>query len=97
MLPAIRSWAPKLKTIALVAAGALLLFGIVGYFAIPAAVRWGVQTVAARELGREVRVESISANPYTLTVTLRGLVVGGTAGESEPLLTVREVEAASTC
>jgi hypothetical protein len=41
----------------------VLPFGVIGYFMIPAAVRWGVQT--ACELGREVRVESVSANPYT--------------------------------
>jgi uncharacterized protein involved in outer membrane biogenesis len=66
------------------------LFGIVGAFAIPAAVRWGLETVASRELGRTIRVEGVSANPYTLRVTLRGLTVDGQPGESAPLLTVRE-------
>src|SRR4029450_6051442 len=93
MPPSLQTWAHKLKPIALIVGGLLLLFGIVGYFATPAAVRWGVETIAARELGREVRVESVSANPYTLAVKLRNLVVAGAPGESEPLLTVRELEA----
>lgn len=85
-------WIPALRKAALGAAIAFLLFGAVGYFAIPKAVRWAVETVASRELGRTVRVESISANPYTLRVTLRGLVVEGGA-EPAPLLTVREIRA----
>ncbi len=72
------------------AASSLALFGIVGALAIPAAARWGLETVASRELGRTVRVEAISANPYTLRVTLKGLTVDGLPGESAPLLTVRE-------
>lgn len=71
-------------------AAAAVLFGVVGYFAIPWAVRWGVETVASRELGRAVHVEKISANPYTLAVTLRGITVDGAKGEAAPLLTARE-------
>src|SRR5512145_1107410 len=82
---------PRWRRIA-VAAGALgAAFGIVGAFAIPAVARWGLETVAARELGRAVRVGSVRANPYTLRVTLKDLAVEGLPGESEPLLTVREV------
>ena len=65
-------------------------FGAIGAFAIPAAARWGLESVASRELGRGVHVEGISANPYTLRVTLKGLTVDGQAGESTPLLTLRE-------
>src|SRR5512139_3020528 len=66
------------------------LFGIVGALAIPAAARWGLETVASRELGRTVRVEAISANPYTLRVRLKGLTIDGLPGETAPLLSVRE-------
>jgi uncharacterized protein involved in outer membrane biogenesis len=68
----------------------VVVFGIVGAFAIPAAARWGLETVASRELGRTVRVEDVSANPYTLRVTLRGVTVEGQPGESTPLLALRE-------
>ena len=69
----------------------VVLFGVVGYFAIPKAVRWGLETVASRELGRTVKVESVSANPFTLRATMRGVVIDGAPGETAPLLSVREV------
>src|SRR5512134_2752993 len=77
------------RTIGISAVGLIALFGIVGYFAIPAAARWGLETVASRELGRAVSVEKISANPFNLRVTLRGLAVAGDQGEP-PLLTIRQ-------
>ena len=82
----------RLRVAAIVILAAIGAFGVVGYFAIPMAARWGLETVAARELGRGVRVESIRANPFTLRVTLRGLVIDGAAGESAPLLSVREAD-----
>jgi uncharacterized protein involved in outer membrane biogenesis len=77
------------RTIGTAAAGVIVLFGVIGYFAIPAAARWGIETVAARELGRAVTVEKISANPFNLRVTFRGIAIAGNAGEP-PLLTVRQ-------
>jgi Domain of Unknown Function (DUF748) len=91
MTPALTPWIPRLRKLAIAAAVVISLFGVVGYFAIPKVVRWGLETVASRELGRAVHVESISANPFTLRVTMRGVVVDGAAGESAPLLSVREV------
>ncbi len=82
---------PRLRVAAITAIVVVLLFGIVGYFAIPKIVRWGVETVATRELGRAVRVQEITANPFNLRVTLRGLEVAGAAGETAPLLTVQEL------
>ena len=75
---------------AIVAVSILALVGVVGYFAIPAAARWGIETVGSREIGRTVRVESISANPYALRVTIKGLTVEGLPGEPAPLLTVQQ-------
>src|SRR5512134_1116139 len=77
------------RTIGIAAAGVIVLFGVVAYFAIPAAARWGIETVASRELGRSVTVDEISANPYSLRVTLTGLAIAGHPGEP-PLLTVRQ-------
>ena len=85
-----RRWIPALRKVAIGATVALLLFGAIGYLAIPKLVRWGVETVASRELGRPVKVESVGANPYTLSITLRGLVVDGAPGDTSPLLTVQE-------
>jgi uncharacterized protein involved in outer membrane biogenesis len=91
MSPQLSRWMPTLRIAAIIAVAAVVLFGTVGYFAIPKIVRWGVETVATRELGRTVRVQEITANPFNLRVTLRGLEVAGAAGETTPLLTVQEL------
>ncbi|HQR57471.1 MAG TPA: hypothetical protein PLW72_15915, partial [Burkholderiaceae bacterium] len=88
---ALGSWIPRLRRAAIALAVLVVLFGVVGYFAIPKAVRWGLETVASRELGRTVKVESVSANPFTLRATMRGVVIDGAPGETAPLLSVREV------
>ncbi|MGE5160028.1 MAG: DUF748 domain-containing protein [Betaproteobacteria bacterium] len=85
------SWlATRWRRIGAVVAILFVAFGVVGVFAIPAGVRWGLETVASRELGRTVRLDDVSANPYTLRVTLKGLTVEGQPGETTPLLTLRE-------
>jgi uncharacterized protein involved in outer membrane biogenesis len=84
------SWVrARWRTIGIAAAGLIVLFGVVGYFAIPAAARWGIETVASRELGRAVSVEKISANPFTLRVTLNDVTIAGQSGEP-PLLKVKQ-------
>jgi uncharacterized protein involved in outer membrane biogenesis len=80
----------RLQLAAIVIASIVVLFGVVGYFAIPTAARWGIENVASRELGRHVHVDSISANPYTLRITINGLTVDGLPGEAAPLLTVQQ-------
>jgi uncharacterized protein involved in outer membrane biogenesis len=85
------SWlTTRWRRVGVVIASLVVVFGIVGAFAIPAAARWGLETVASRELGRTVRVDGVNANPYTLRVTLKGVTVEGQPGESAPLLTLRE-------
>jgi hypothetical protein len=91
MTLALGPWMPRLRKAAIALAVLIILFGVVGYFAIPKAVRWGLETVASRELGRTVRVESVSANPFTLRATMRGVVIEGAPGEDAPLLSVREI------
>ena len=85
------SWfGTRWRRVGVVIAILVVAFGIVGVLAIPAATRWGLETVASRELGRTVRLDDVSANPYTLRVTLKGLTIEGQPGESAPLLTLRE-------
>ena len=85
-----RKLASRWPIAAITVASIVALIGAVGYFAIPAASRWALETVAAREIGRTVRVESISANPYTLRLTINGLTVEGLQGDPAPLLTVQQ-------
>jgi hypothetical protein len=73
---------------------ALFLATVVGlWLGVPAAVRWGLETVAAREIGRPIRVGDIRFNPFTLRLALRDLTVAGGPGESAPMLTLGELHA----
>ncbi len=83
----------KLRRAAIIVVAVVALYGIVGAFAVPAGVRWGLETVATRELGRAVTVEQVRFNPFSLRLTLRGVAVAGAAGEAAPLATVREATA----
>ena len=79
----------RLQISAIVVCLAVVLFGAIGYFAIPAAARWAIEDIGSRELGRAVSVKSISANPYTLQVTVNELSIAGPPGEPA-LLTVQQ-------
>lgn len=73
---------------------ALIAAIIVGlWLGVPAAVRWGVETVASREIGRPMQVGDIRFNPFTLRLAVRELSVGGAAGDPKPLLSVGELHA----
>ncbi len=77
------------------AAALALVLGIAFAVAVPPLARYGLETVASRELGRAITVQSISANPLTLSATLKGLAIAGSAvaGQSDeaPLLTVERL------
>jgi hypothetical protein len=80
----------------LIGAAALALVLVIAFaVAVPPLARYGLETVASRELGRAVTVQSISANPFTLSATLKGLAIAGSAvaGQSDeaPLLTVERL------
>lgn len=79
---------------------ALAAFFVVAVLAIwlgaPPALRWAIETVGARELGRTIRVGDIRANPFTLTAGLDDLVIEGAPGESAPLLSVGAVRASAS-
>ena len=74
---------------ALAAAAAVVLFGIVGWLALPAAARWGIETVGSRELGRTLRAGEIGANPFTLRITVRDLTLAeADAAAPQPFVAV---------
>lgn len=81
----------RLQVAAVASAAIVAVVGFVGYFAIPAAARWGIDTAASRAPARAARVDSIGANPYTLRLTPNGLSVAGLPGEAAPVLTVQRI------
>ncbi len=85
--------ARRIRIVALATAG-VLGAAIVGlWLGVPAAVRWGIETVGSREVGRTLRVNEVRFNPFTLTATLSGLGIAGLPGEKAPLLTIDSLRA----
>jgi len=65
----------RAKTIGIIALVCFIIFSITGFFILPPYVRQIALETLSKELGREVTIESISLNPYTLSATIRGLVI----------------------
>jgi len=81
-------------TIGAAAIAAVVVTLIVGlWLGMPAAARWGIETVVAREIGRPTQIGDIRFNPLTLRLELRDLAVGGAPGEPLPLLTPGQLHA----
>jgi len=83
----------KLIVAAMVSAGVLALVIVGLWLGVPAAARWGIETVGSREIGRAIQVGEIRFNPFTLKATLARLSVAGLPGESAPLLAIESLEA----
>lgn len=83
----------KLAVGAAVVAGLLLTIIVGLWLGVPAALRWGLESAAAREIGRQIQVGDIRFNPFTLRLALSDLTVAGAPGEGRPLLTLDELHA----
>ena len=79
----------RVRTTLVVIAALVLIYAALGWFGVPALLRWGAETIAARELDRRVSVDDIRFNPFTLKLDLHGLTVAGAEGETEPMLVLR--------
>jgi uncharacterized protein involved in outer membrane biogenesis len=80
------SW--RLRRWAIGVAAAIALFGLAGWLGIPALVRWGIESVGSRELGRTLRVAEVSANPFTMRVTARGLTMAEADAAAAPFVAI---------
>ncbi|MBS0382744.1 MAG: DUF748 domain-containing protein [Proteobacteria bacterium] len=65
----------------LIAAIALIVYGLLGFFAAPPVIRAQIQKHASATLGREVTIGHVRFDPYTLRLQLDRLQVDGRAGE----------------
>ncbi len=70
---------------ALWGAGALLALAAIGYLALPPLARHYATRILGDTLGREVAIEHIALNPFTLTATVEGLKVMEAGGGGEAL------------
>ena len=83
MAPRLQRW----QRWALGAFAALALLCLTLWLAVPRVARWGIETVAARELGRTTQLADARFNPFTLTARLQGLQIDGRTDEP-PLLRI---------
>lgn len=83
--PATSSRKRSLVRPALWGAGVLLTLAAIGYLALPPIARHYAIRILGDTLGREVTIERVALNPFTLTATIDGLKVMGADGGSEAL------------
>ena len=70
--------------------GVIAAIGVIGFFVVPPIAKSYLIDALAKELKREVTIESLRFNPYTLAVTIRGFVMKDRTGP-EPALTFDEL------
>lgn len=66
-----KPWGGFLKKIVLGALVCLVLYGITGFFVMPVVVRSLLTTYLSEMLHRDVTIQSVSMNPFVLTVQIR--------------------------
>lgn len=100
-IPAILPWLTRQwRRMSLVAAGLLGLYALLGFLVLPRILKAQVPARLSRLLGREVSVERVRTNPFTLSVTLEGFRVkdlnGGTLLDWERLYVNWQLSSAFT-
>ncbi|MDX1706629.1 DUF748 domain-containing protein [Pseudidiomarina sp.] len=58
----------------------LILYTVLGFLGLPWAIQHVAETTAKEDYGRELRIESVKTNPYTLTLSVSGLELDDTDG-----------------
>ena len=81
---------PRRQKVILVAVAAVVLYTLVGFFILPFVVRRVAVSQLHQHLHREVQIEAVRMNPYTLSATVRNLVVYEPDGK-ERLAAFREL------
>ncbi|MEP7044295.1 MAG: DUF748 domain-containing protein [Dokdonella sp.] len=72
----------RARRLALIAAGAVLLYALLGFFAMPALLHHYVDTRAGALLGRPLSVGTLRFNPFTLKLVADQLHVGDADGKA---------------
>ncbi len=77
-------WRRRALHIGIAALIAIALFALLGFFVAPPIAKWQIQSRLSVLLDREVTLEGVAFNPFTLTANVRGLVVADRE-QSKPL------------
>lgn len=80
---------PRGRRLLLWTLGVLLFYTIVGFFILPPLVRAVAMKRLSKELERPVTIQKVRLNPFTLSATIRGLLIKDK--DSEPLVSWDEV------
>src|SRR5215470_2559166 len=72
----------RVRKYLLIAAIAVAVFGLLGFFAAPPIIRSQIETRASAALSRPVTLGAVHLNPYTLRLQLDRLHVGDRDGKS---------------
>lgn len=59
---------------------ALAVYALAGFFGLPALVKWQLPKLASEQLGRQVTLDDMRFNPFTLSLSLSGLAVAEADG-----------------
>lgn len=70
----LRRWALRLAIV-------LVLYALLGFFGLPALIKWQLPKQASEQLGRVVTLENAHLNPFTLRLELIGLQVAEADGK----------------
>jgi len=81
---------PRARRIGWWILGVIAAIGVIGFLVVPPIAKHYLVAALSKELKREVTIESLRFNPYTLAVTVRGFVMKDRAGP-EPALTFEEL------
>ena len=68
----------------------VVVLALVGFFVVPAVVKHQVEKLGSAELDRQVRVEAVTFNPFTLEARATGITVSDKSGP-RPMLAIDEV------
>ncbi len=66
---------PKVRRWLLIAGAVLVLYTLIGFFAVPPLLRSILDGKLTKALDRKTTIESVSVNPFVLSVRVRGLTV----------------------
>ncbi|HTO51655.1 MAG TPA: DUF748 domain-containing protein [Burkholderiales bacterium] len=81
---------PRARRIGWWIVGVIAAIGVIGFLVVPPIAKHYLVEVLSKELKREVTIESLRFNPYTLAVTVQGFAMKDRAG-SEPAFTFDEL------
>ena len=66
---------PVVRKAAIWIAAAVALIALVGFLVLPPVVRWQIEKQASKALHRKTTVASVRINPFTLSISVRGLAI----------------------